>query len=74
MITRHDCFSPVSYKVDPACNILNESALYAVFALMKARIKKELDESEKNETQDSFLWRKRVLEAFEQVISLPSIP
>ena len=28
------------YKVDPTCNILNESALYAVFALMKARIKK----------------------------------
>jgi hypothetical protein len=34
------------YKTDLKCNILNESALYAVFALMKARIKKELDDGD----------------------------
>lgn len=56
------------YKMDLKCNILNESALYAVFALMKARIKKELDDCEKDDELDSsFLWRKRVLEAYEQV-------
>lgn len=55
------------YKLDLKCNILNESALYAVFALMKARIKKELDDCEKQEDLDSsFLWRKRVMEAYEQ--------
>jgi hypothetical protein len=46
------------------CNILNESALYAVFALMKARIKKELEDSEANHSAgsgDSYLWRQRVL-------------
>jgi len=58
------------YKADPVCNILNESALYAVFALMKARIKKELEDSEANHSAgsgDSYLWRQRVLDAFEQV-------
>ena len=37
------------YKMDLKCNILSESALYAVFALMKARIKKELDDCEKED-------------------------
>ena len=35
-------------KQDLKSNVLNESALYAVFALMKARIKKELDEKDKD--------------------------
>ncbi len=39
------------YKADLKCNVLNESALYAVFALMKARIKKELDDAEKEEVR-----------------------
>jgi hypothetical protein len=56
------------YKSDLKPNILNESALYAVFALMKARIKKELEDAQKDEETDTnFLWRKRVLEAYEQV-------
>jgi hypothetical protein len=57
------------YKPDLKCNVLNESALYAVFALMKARIKKELDDSHKStaDAEPSYLWRKRVLEAYEQV-------
>jgi len=57
------------YKPDLKCNILNESALYAVFALMKARIKKELDDSEKEDLDSdrTTIWRKRVLEAYEQV-------
>jgi hypothetical protein len=41
------------YKADLKCNVLNESALYAVFALMKARIKKELDDAEKEEVWTS---------------------
>ncbi len=62
------------YKLDLKCNILNESALYAVFALMKARIKKELDDSSKaeNGVEPSYLWRKRVLEAYEQVYNTNS--
>eukprot|EP00457_Paulinella_chromatophora_P000221 gb/GEZN01000221.1/.p1 GENE.gb/GEZN01000221.1/~~gb/GEZN01000221.1/.p1 ORF type:complete len:1802 (+),score=284.99 gb/GEZN01000221.1/:73-5478(+) len=56
------------YKMDLKCNILNESALYAVFALMKARIKKELEEVDKDDDlESSYLWRKRVLEAYEQI-------
>mmetsp|Transcript_1866 Transcript_1866/g.4288 ORF Transcript_1866/g.4288 Transcript_1866/m.4288 type:complete len:1872 (-) Transcript_1866:313-5928(-) len=77
------------YKSNLRCNILNESALYAVFALMKARIDKELDRypieedpgtvydsgtpgtrpgsNPDDEAEECFLWRKRVLAAFEQV-------
>jgi len=76
------------YKSNIRPNILNESALYAVFALMKARIDKELSERVPQEDEvahqthfldgghvpqldsdieECFLWRKRVLAAFEQV-------
>ena len=57
------------YKTDLKGNLLNESALYAVFALMKARIKRELEDGELLEAdeQESVVWRKRVLEAYQQV-------
>ena len=57
------------YKTDLRGNLLNESALYAVFALMKARIKRELEDGELLEAdeQESVVWRKRVLEAYQQV-------
>ena len=57
------------YKTDLKGSLLNESALYAVFALMKARIKRELEDGELLEAdeQESVVWRKRVLEAYQQV-------
>ena len=57
------------YRVGLVGNVLNESALYAVFALMKARIKRELEDGELLEAdeQESVVWRKRVLEAYQQV-------
>lgn len=101
------------YKTDYQCNLLNESALYAVFALMKARIRKELEEQEKFDIQEQqqqqaqqnnnnnnsteiidvdtanpnahnnnnnensnheqlYTWRRRVLEAYEQVYNVNS--
>ena len=65
------------YKPDLRCNLLNESALYAVFALMKARIKAELEAADLPLEADgddgggggseSVVWRRRVLQAYEQV-------
>ena len=57
------------YTRDLRCTLLNESALYAVFALMKARIKRELEDGEvaDSEETESIVWRKRVLEAYQQV-------
>ena len=57
------------YKSELRGTLLNESALYAVFALMKARIKRELEDGELLEAdeQESVVWRKRVLEAYQQV-------
>ena len=58
------------YKTELRCTLLNESALYAVFALMKARIRRELEDGEAQDMEleaESVVWRKRVLEAYQQV-------
>jgi hypothetical protein len=56
------------YKKDLESSILNESTLYAVFAFMKSRVKNELDTaSDEPDSDGNFLWRKRVLQAYEQV-------
>lgn len=54
------------YRSDLQSNILYESTLYAVFSMMKIRTKKEIDISD-NEDDLTFAWRKRVLEAYEQL-------
>jgi hypothetical protein len=59
------------YNADPDHSVLSESALYAVFALMKARIYTELSDGGQGghpiEGHDPFHWRRRVLQSFEQV-------
>jgi hypothetical protein len=57
------------YRVDLRCNVLNESALFTVFAVMKARVKKECDDAcaDRADRGGSWAWRNRILSAFEQV-------
>ena len=58
------------YKNNVTCDVLHESTLFAVFAMMKARVKKEIESVDSDDVFDtSFVWRRRVLEAYEQVFS-----
>lgn len=56
------------YRSDVPCDILHESALYAVFALIKTRVRREIELSECEDIlENSYIWRAKVIDAYEQV-------
>jgi ankyrin repeat protein len=56
------------YKENIPYDILHESALYAVFAMINLRVKREIESLDsENVKDDSKIWRSLVLESYEQL-------